>query len=530
MLDSMHLELDALLKRTILIFAILALVLIVFVAKFENITDPNVADYAQIARHVARGEGFVTSAVSPLILSVVPRIEDHPELSRPPLYICVLALAMLIGGAADKVVGLTSIFFFLAALLLTYIIARRCFSDQVGIFAVLITVLSVPLLGHAISGLDTTLLTFLVTLLFGILFWREKSDEKDAIRWPIASGIVLGLCYLARYEAAALVPAVLFYYWMTDRRSARRRIGLVLLCFAIVIAPWIIRSSIVAGRPFVSVHSYELIMFTDFHPMQTMYRTFSDVPSSPWLDGLRHPLDMMKKLNDGLRVLYRSVSQLANPFVMPFFIVGVILGATRRRFSLLQWCLLLAIVLQVIVLCMYMPMPRLLLVFTPMVAILAAAWFATLIDDYFRVGLGVDVEELTERPRFLALIAWTVIVGYPLTSYLFTSPAAREHPIVRLCHELGEHDAELVATDIPWFIAWYGEKTALLIPQDAGELSRLQQVRIDPDSIYLSPAIMQMPPTEEMQYWQRIFIRGEDFGNFRRMKEWRFGGGLWRRK
>ena len=525
----MHLELDTVLKRTILVFAILGLVLIVFVAKFENITDPNVADYAQIARHVARGEGFVTSAVSPLSLSVVPRVDPHPEVSRPPLYVCFLALAMLIGGAADKVVGLTSMFFLLATLLITYMIARRCFSDQVGIFAVLITVLSVPLLRHAISGADTTLLTFLVTLLFGILFWREKSDEKDAIRWPIATGIILGLCYLARYEAAALVPAVLFYYWMPDRKSAWRRMGLVLLCFVIVIAPWIIRSSIVAGQPFVSVHSYELIMFADFHPMQTMYRTFSDVPSSPALDALRHPIDMMKKFNDGLRVLYRSVSQLANPFVMPFFIVGVILGATRRRFSLLQWSLLLAIILQVMVLCMYMPMPRLLLVFTPMVAILAAAWFATLIDDYLRVGLDIDMREFTARPRFLALIGWTVIVGYPLTSYLFTSPAAREHPVVAVCQELGKDDCQLVASDIPWFIAWYGEKTALLIPQNERELSRLHEAHIEPDSIYLSPAIVQMPPTEEMQYWQRIFMRGEDFGNFRRMKEWRSGGGLWTR-
>ena len=140
------------------------------------------------------------------------------------------------------------------------------------------------------------------------------------------------------------------------------------------------------------------------------------------------------------------------------------------------------------------------------------------------------MREFAARPRFLALIGWTVIVGYPLTSYLFTSPAAREHPIVAVCQELGEDDCQLVASDIPWFIAWYGEKTALLIPQNERELSRLREAHIEPDSIYLSPAIMQMPPTEEMQYWQRILIRGQDFGNFRRMKEWKSGGGFWQQK
>ena len=79
----MHLELDTVLKRTIFVAALLALVLIVFVAKFESITDPNVADYAQVARHVARGEGFTTSAISLLGLSVVLCIDRHPELGCP---------------------------------------------------------------------------------------------------------------------------------------------------------------------------------------------------------------------------------------------------------------------------------------------------------------------------------------------------------------------------------------------------------------------------------------------------------------
>lgn len=526
----MHFELDTVLKRTIFIFAILALVLIVFVAKFESITDPNVADYAQIARHLARGEGFTTSVISPLSLSIVPRLDHHPELTRPPLYILILSLAMRIGGAGDKVVALTSALFFLGSLVLTYIVARRHFDDQVGIFAVLVCVLAVPLLGQAISGLDTTLLTFLVTLLFGILFWREKSDKPDDIRWPIAAGVVLGLCYLTRYEAIALLPAVAFCYWFSYRRKPWRRIGMILGCFILVILPWVIRSSLIVGKPFIAIHSYELVMLSDFHPMQTLYRTFSDVPSSPWIDALRHPLDMMKKANQGLGVLYASVSQLANPFVMPFFIVGLILGAIRRRFPLLQWTLLLAITLQVIVLCLYMPLPRLLLPFTPIVAILAVAWFCTLINDYLHDSLGMELDGLAARPRFLALLVWTAVVGYPLTSYLFTSPAAKEHPIVAVCRELEKQDFRIIASDVPWFIAWNTDKTALLLPQNERELQALEQRQLGPDSMYLSPTLLQMPPEEELQTWQESLVRGKDIGDLRRITAWQFAGGLWRRE
>jgi hypothetical protein len=247
------------------------------------------------------------------------------------------------------------------------------------------------------------------------------------------------------------------------------------------------------------------------------------------LAALRNPLDMLKKFNEGLQALYSGVAQLANPFVMPFFVVGLLLGAIRRRFSLLQWCLMLALALQVVALCLYMPLTRLLLPFTPLVAILAVAWFCSLLDDYLQAGTDPQRALFAARRRFLALVAWTVIVGYPFTSYVFTSPAAREHPIVRVCQKLGEREARLIASDLPWFVAWYGNRTALLLPTSPADLPRLRAMRAEPDVVYLSPGLLQMPAEEGLSGWQELLARQGNLSGFK-PDEWPLGGAVWRRE
>jgi len=522
----MRFDLDNVLQRVVFVFAIIAVVLIAFVAKFDNFTDPDVADYAQIARHVARGEGYTTSAVTPLSLTVAPRMAPHPELGRPPLYTLILAFAMLIGGATDRTVALTSAFFFLATVATTYIIARRHFNDQVAVFGVLVCVLAAPLLSQAISGLETTLLTFLVTLLFGVLFAHDAAEDKHDFRYPIKAGVLLGLCYLTRHETLALAPAVMFYFWLTHRHTRWQFIGITAGCAFAVALPWIIRSSAVAGRFFISLHGYELVMQSDFHPLHSLYRTFFEVPSSPWIDALRHPLDMMKKFNEGLQVLYADVAQLANPFVMPFFVVGILLGAIRRERSTLQWCLLLAIGLQVIALCLYAPLFRILMQFTPMIAILAVAWFCNLMDDYLHDTKGMELDGLERHYRFLALVVWTLLVGYPLTSYIFTSPATPEPSPAAICRELKKQDTGLLATDIPTVAAWYGDKTALLLPQNERELRKLREAGVEPDTVYLSPELEKARPEDGLQEWQMAYAGEDGVLGFRMAEGWQARGRL----
>jgi hypothetical protein len=77
--------------------------------EYRNLANPESMDAAQLARNVARGEGFTTQFVRPLSLRLVEQHQmargrltndfglidgGHPDLANPPLYPLVLAGAM----------------------------------------------------------------------------------------------------------------------------------------------------------------------------------------------------------------------------------------------------------------------------------------------------------------------------------------------------------------------------------------------------------------------------------------------------
>jgi hypothetical protein len=107
---------ENLVKRGALALAILVIALAVFASKFSKQTglDVDAANYAQLARNLATGHGYTTSVITPLQLALSPHTQNAPELLRPPAYITVLALGMLIGGQNDQTVAVVSLMFLLA--------------------------------------------------------------------------------------------------------------------------------------------------------------------------------------------------------------------------------------------------------------------------------------------------------------------------------------------------------------------------------------------------------------------------------
>ncbi len=528
---------ESLVKRGTLAAGLLIIALIVLATKFTSL-DVNGADYAQLARNLATGHGYTTSVITPLSLALVPRIENHPEMTRPPAYVTVLALGMLIGGATDKTVAVISIIFLLLTALALYFIALRVFGPRVALWALLLYATSVPLLRQAISGLDTTFLSFLVTLLFGALIWNyraargEEDEEEEPSRLglcvPIAVGVLVGLCYLTSYDTLVLLPVALYFLWRADRPQAKRNLIAVLVVFLILVLPWIIRCSVIAGGPFISLHSYELAMFTDQYPGQTLFRRFDDVPSKPWLMLIAHWPDMVKKIGQGIGGLYTDAAQFAGPYLMPFFIVGLLLAAPRRRSVLLHGCLGLAILLQLAVLCYYQPLARILLPYAPMVAMLAVFWFTTLVEEWNEALLGLrrHYQGLGLSLDAVLYAGLVVAMAIPLVLFLFLSGESRAHPAIDTMRQLGSMPYPYLATDLPWLAAWYGDKQALSLPYRERDWTAMEQAKLTPPAIYLSPALLEAPPTERMESWQRLLLSGQDFHGMKRIPNWRQAGVL----
>src|SRR5437867_3383622 len=68
------------------------LLLVVMAAKFQGLQDFTALDHAQVARHLAAGDGFVTSLIRPLSVGFKGQLANHPDLYNAPGHPLLLSL------------------------------------------------------------------------------------------------------------------------------------------------------------------------------------------------------------------------------------------------------------------------------------------------------------------------------------------------------------------------------------------------------------------------------------------------------
>jgi hypothetical protein len=146
----------------------------------------------------------------------------------------------------------------------TYLLGRRLFTADVGLFAVLGLVATTLFAEHTILvGTDMLAIACLLASLYLLLL-----ETEHRVRSSILAGILGGLSYLVRPSAIVLVPAVLLWLWlpmMARTSSAERRrpwrIGLLYAAsFGLAITPQLILSTIHTGNPFYNNRAMDIWM------------------------------------------------------------------------------------------------------------------------------------------------------------------------------------------------------------------------------------------------------------------------------
>lgn len=152
----------------------------------------------------------------------------------------------------------------LAILGLTYLLGRRLFSAEIGLFAVLVLLATSLFAEHTmLVGTDMLALACLMASLYMLLSSAEGNWVSG-----ILAGILGGASYLVRPSAIVLVPAVLLWLWvpMLVRGSSpggRRpwRLGLIYTAsFGLAIMPQLVLSTIHTGNPFYNNRAMDVWM------------------------------------------------------------------------------------------------------------------------------------------------------------------------------------------------------------------------------------------------------------------------------
>lgn len=474
--------------------ALLALAAIYNLREFRNFTAPDAMDMSQLARNISEGKGYVTDCVRPLVIGLLGQHQGGdpnvlksavPDLTYPPVYPYLLAGWMkiipmqwdvplnqqLIRYQPEFYIGLfNQLWFFLAAWML-FRLAKRLFDASVAWFSAILFVCSDLYWRFSMSGLPTMVLIVLVLALVECLTRIEtgaREEQGHSNGWfagmAIAAGLLIGIAALTQYSMGwLLVPTLLFLAFFAGKQRPVT-IPLTLLACAVVMVPWIARNYQVS-ETFFGTAGYAINQ-----GMQNMQGT-SIERSLKLDDALMNGIwtgDYLRKLFLNARhIVQVELPTIGGGWVCAFFLVGSMMPFKKPSLSRLRYflgsCLVVFIAVQALLQTWLtdgvaeVRSENLLAVFGPLVIMFGAALFFVLLDSL-------------EQP-FPAARTWIaslagIVFCLPM---VFTLMPPRTYPISYppyypwLIQKTAGYlkPDELMMTDMPWAVAWYGRRESV---------------------------------------------------------------------
>jgi hypothetical protein len=294
--------------------------------------------YDMLARSLATGNGYRWYA-EPDLQRIQPFINIDlttgnydprgvPTSFRPPLYPFFLAVIYLVVGIGPRrffFIRLVQVFVGATLVPLTYALSKSLFPGAEKAARIAAWVIALyPMLVIFPLSLATENLFF--PLILSATLVLLKAAEKRTWRWFGISGFILGLMALTR--SIALVYAGLAIAWIWFKLHERRYAFIALAAVLFIIAPWIIRNSLLNHKLTGIEDALGYQLYVGYNPAGT--GTFQ-YPQS---------LDLMTILDDAKRDAVGRAKALefikADPGRVPYLFVrraGYFFGLERRALT-----------------------------------------------------------------------------------------------------------------------------------------------------------------------------------------------------
>ena len=499
--------------RWVLGLLITSLCLMQLCLTYRGLNQAEAMDMAQIARQIARGEGFTSKFIRPIDAWDFSQESDRamneedgkkldfdrfPEANHAPVYPYVLAAAIKLTGyddfegkrmdadktniyAGDRVISSTSTVFFLVALVLAYTLLARMFDEIVAATTVAFMGLSELMLQYALSGLPHTLMLCFILAAMHCLLSAIRADQhldtRKTILWVCAAFVFISLLCLTNYMCVWAALGLLVFCGIFFRPYGMyAAIGAGILAF-LVLLPTAILLSPVGGIERQIIHG----VFNGFGSSgeETLMRTAST--SAIAFNSANFFLRLLGYTFAQFNSMYINMGAI---FTVPFFLLSLFNKFRKTTVEKTKWAVLLMWVCACLGMALFgesksISESQLAPLFSPFFAAYGAAMVFVLLG---RMQLGTAfnaVRALTiagmllvssglflfQLPKQLYMGIWTSARGIPHFPPYY--PAAMNGKL----HEM-TNDKEIVVTDQPWAVAWYADRKAMWMPLSLTEYTR----------------------------------------------------------
>jgi hypothetical protein len=481
---------------------IIALTLLYLFVQFRGFSSITAMDQAQIARNIASGKGISTKFIRPLAIwqlekagKAIPT-DEFPDFYQAPLNPIVNALPLLLVKSAwkmtptdlvyagDRIIVAFSILFFLLSVAIWYFVGSRLFDGKLALIGCAIILMTDMMWQFSLSGLPQMLMLFL----FSGATWLtvHAMHKRDRLLTVLISlfgaGLLFGFMILAHGLAAWIFLGWLVFaavYFSPRGIAAMAALAAVLM----VTLPWMVRNYSVCGNPFgLSIYSAVAAGGT---PEEGYLRSLEDAPP---ISGS----GLFSKIKSGVSSQVESLfAFLGMNLAAGAFFLALLHPFRSPVVSMFRWCVVLMWIGAVVGMAAFgvagtISSNQLHVLILPLFILYGLAFLMVLWSRW-------ELNFPLLRVIFLSVVVFLCAVPMLATLFSRGGGAIQWPPYVPpFIGILGDWygEKEIIASDMPWAVAWYAQRKSVLLPESVRAFNRLNDYRVlgEPlTGLYLTP-------------------------------------------
>ncbi len=527
----------SLIRRSLFFIVLIILTLGNLFTLFRGLNSPQAMDQAQIAREIARGNGFATKMIRPVAYYQAEKTERRAvplqgfqDTYHSPLNpLLNAAVLKVIGGdkpdawqmsenemvfPLDRVIATVSTLFFLIAIGVNYLLVSRIFDAKIAGVCAILMLFCETLWNYSLSGLPQMLMLMLFSC--GIYFvyraTEAATEGRIAMTQAIIAGIFFTLLALTHWMTVWISLGYILYAAIAFRPRGIVGIAILGILLVAAIGP-IIRNIDISGSPFGTAF---LTLYNGLgNGTETTVMRNTDLEAEPLvLDGL-----IAKVLRMTLIQATDIVPLLAGIVVAPLFFLSLLHPFKRKSIANFRWAILLMWITTAFGLAIFgittkpLDPNQLHLLFAPIMTAYGLALISILWNRLEFISSTPILQNvhhfvivgICSLPLVLALPS-KVRVGMHLSNRGGVPHWPPYYAPALNSEEQGVKGwttpKQVVFSDQPWAVAWYADRISIWLPPSREGFQKLETIAADLQTpvagILISPSSHSSGPVSEV--------------------------------
>jgi hypothetical protein len=507
-------DIGILTRRSLFFLLLIILTMSNLFALFRGLNSPQAMEQAQIAREIARGNGFTTKMIRPVAYHQAERAGQRTvpligfeDTYHSPLNPLINAAVLKIAGAddagawqmrenemvypLDRVIASVSTLFFLLAIGVNYLLIQRIFDPKIAGVCAILMLFCETFWQYSLSGLPQMLMLFLFSCAMYFVYRAVEatSDGKLAMTPAVLAGVFFTLLSLAHWMTAWIALGYIIYAAVAFR--PRGVVAISVLTMILVPAVFVmLRNERITDSPFGTAF---LTLYNGLgNGSEAMVMRNTDLGAEPLvLEGL-----IGKILRTTLLQMTDVIPLLAGIIIAPLFLLALLHPFKRASIANFRWAILLMWVCAAVGLAFFgitakqLDPNQIHLLFAPLMTAYGLAFVSIL---WNRLDFVASTPLLRNVPDFIIVFICALPLVLAMPDKVRIGLQVRDRggiphwpPYYAPALHSGTNgvrgwvgEKQVVFSDQPWAVAWYGDRTSIWLPPTRDGFNKLEGVAAD---------------------------------------------------